>query len=1132
MVTYRCSSARCALASEHFLPVVAAALGFECPECHSALAADGEDTWSLRISSEPQLWPSIEASYLPFFAADEISRLRSLFRDGQIYGAILQLRDVLEVLLKLPVLFGASRIYSFGDTSAAEREFLFSIISKPLSLGDWRAIAAKSLAEEVRLPNTVREIISKIAQLFDQQQIPTWRNNTIGHGALGFDTDSALRSDIKKKLSTIANHLRAVAQLYGNVDVHVGLAGQMLSLRGRKPDVLANASSALYLTAGSDVWPIYPYVHLIDGGIFFFDAYYHYRHHTTALLNYTDGRKRLEKLQQLAELYEHLVLTTRLKIAGSDFEPQILSKRQDDLLVRDWQPEELVEPSALVSWVRTSLDTYDKGVFLLQMERGCGKTTFCRYVDGLGASRTTFDHTVVRVHYGNDLYGYLPGNFVWSVTDGFRTEERGSNSIIGNIPYFSPNAEDKPRALVEHLEFFLTQRRRLFGDQRLLLVIDAIDETPLGGLAPIMEFLPNADVLDSGIFILITARIDSELQAGVRERITKLSTTSRLVVTRDEPANQRLLTGYLRKTNIHEALWERLLAISERRFLYLRTLISALSLFEAKTMDGLPKGGELIEALLEKLSRIYGPRHYEHLSEIISVLAFAYEPLSLQEICFLISEPYPSLRTSAFLRDISGLLRVDRDDGGNVYSIGHEEVSTTLRMRFAERQRLFVELWVGALRDDIAGLLDHPSFGLDYLLAHFVEYAPGAAADLTFARLASRLVTYSARDEGSATFERRRRLILLSAFRWLDLQSNSAAYVSSAAIVQPGILAEVLERRLTEGDSTLLALARDADLSDPSTFVFFRVLAASAYHTQNYRGAVTLADKLYSRTRLPIDLINLALMLKGTDTAVDGAYTMARSRQIVDELASGDYAPLLTPMQRGYLLYTIGRVFSDTIEHVDDAMAILMDGLKAFEATGHELSILALKNAIALSLFDSGDFRRAATAAQEIVAAMRVKPALFPKDAYQAATINFYILSFLADEEQPDPFEMMAISSWEIRAFHINNRFLVEYLKGNSIAAEALAAECLRLTEDRKGVYSRAAILNNAGVVFRRSSDLAAAHEICKRSGYSVGEAITGYNLGLQYSSPHGVIRRELGLLWPCVKNFDILAFAEPMISA
>ena len=1131
MVTYRCSSARCPLATEHFLPVVAAALGFECPECHSALAMDGDDTWSLRISSDPLLWPSVETGYLPFFAVDEISRLRSLFKGGQTYGAILQLRDVLEVLLKLPVLFGASRIYSLGDTSPAEREFLFAIISKPLSLGDWREIAAKSLAKEVRLPNTVREIISKIARLFDQQQVPTWRNNTIGHGALGFDTDSALRSDIEKKLSAIADHLRAVAQLYGAVDVRADFGEQTFSLRERKPSALENASSVLSLTAGSEEWPIYPYMHLIDGGIFFFDAYYHYRHHTTALLNYTDGRKRLEKLRQLAELYEHLVLTTRLKITTRDFEPQILSKRQDDLLVRDWQPEDLVEPSALVSWIRTSLETYDKGVFLLQMERGCGKTSFCRFIDGLGASRTTFDHTAVRVHYGNDLYGYLPGNFAWSVTDGFRTEERGSNSIIGNIPYFSPNAEDKPRALAEHLDFFLTQRRRLFSDRRLLLVIDAIDETPLGGLAPIIDFLPNPNVLDSGIFILVTARINAELQAGVRERIANLSTTSRLVVTRDETANLRLLTGYLRKTNIHKALWERLLAISERRFLYLRTLVSALSLFDAKTTDDLPKGGALTEALLEKLGRIYGPRHYEHLLEIVSVLAFAYEPLSLEEICFLISEPYPSLRTSAFLRDISGLLRVDRADRGNVYSIGHEEVSRTLRTRFAERQRQFVELWIGALRDDIAGLLDHPSFGLDYLLAHFLDYAPSAGADLSLAYLASRLVTYSARDEGSATFERRRRLILLSAFRWLNLQNNSAAYVSSAGMVRPTVLAEVLERRLTEGDSTLLALLRDADLSDPSTLVFFRVLAASAYHTQNYKGAVTLADKLYFRTRRPIDLINLALMLKGTDTAVDGAYTMARSRQIVDELASGDYTPSLTPTQRGYLLYTIGRVFSDTMEHVNDAMPILVEGLKAFEATGDELSILALKNAIALSLFDSGDFRRAAAAAQEIVAAMRAKPALFPKNAYQAATINSYILLFLAGEEEPDPYETTTISSWEIRAFHINNRFLVEYLKGNNAAAETLAAECLRVTEDRKGVYSRAAILNNAGVVYRRNSDLAAAHEICRRSGYSVGEAITGHNLGLEYPSPQGVIRTELGLLWPCVKNFDILAFAEPTIS-
>src|SRR5262249_36753382 len=99
MISYSCSLPSCRIADEHLLPIIAEALNFQCPECGNALEQRDEDSWSLTLSSDPQLWPAVDS--LPFFARDEIVRLRDLFRHGQIYGAILQLKDVLEVLLKL-----------------------------------------------------------------------------------------------------------------------------------------------------------------------------------------------------------------------------------------------------------------------------------------------------------------------------------------------------------------------------------------------------------------------------------------------------------------------------------------------------------------------------------------------------------------------------------------------------------------------------------------------------------------------------------------------------------------------------------------------------------------------------------------------------------------------------------------------------------------------------------------------------------------------------------------------------------------------------------------------------------------------------------------------------------------------
>ena len=1123
MISYRCSVRGCPVAGERLLPVVAEALHFECPECHGALEPDGHHPWSLTIADEPRFWPEREYVQLPFFVAAEIERLRELFKTDQSYGAILQIRDVLEVLLKLPVLLAASRILSREDPSAGERDFLYALIEKALTLGDWHRISGLAMAADVRMPSAIRRVIADMEKLFRDHQVPHWRNETIGHGALGFDTDAELRSELESKVLAIADHLRAVAHDYGRLDVQAEENGSPISLRGKRPAALGNVSGNLSVAIDDERWPIFPYIHLIDGGIFFFDAYYHRRLHNTALLNYTDGHKRRERFRRLAELYEHLVLTTRLKVAATDFEPQIRTRDQEQIYQRDWEPEDIVAPTALINWLGTALNQERKGVFVLQMERGCGKTTFCQYIDGLRKSPHTFEATAIRVHYGNDLYGYIPGTFTWNVTDSFRMDRHGAKFITGNIPFLSPAAPDKQRALAEHLEFFLIQRGRLHRDRRIVLVIDAVDENPLQGEAPILDFIPVPESLEEGIFILVTARVDDELQPAIRRRIADLAATRRLAITRSDPANLGPLETYLRKTKTPKALWDHFLAISERRFLYLRTLVGAMTLFEAKRPEELPRGGAMIEAFLDNLGRIYG-RHSEHLYDIASALAYAYEALSVEEICFLVGERYPSLRTSAFLRDLSGMLRVDRSDRGNVYSIGHEEVATALRHRFLVRQEILVRPWVDSLRSGAGDLLEEPSLGMDYFLAYADDYAAWSGADLAAPVLAHLFVQYACRDDASqGTLERRRRLILLTAFRWLDRDADPAAYLAEGMRVPTPALVEVLEQRLAENDLTLSRLLARPDLSTPSARKFFAALAASAYRTHDYSSAVVLADSLYAVSQSTSDLINLALMLKGTDTNLNGTYTMARARAIADHLLAGRHADDLTASQRGYVLYTIGRVFCDTMEHVSEALPLFEESLQAFESIGDELGALAVKNSIAISLPDAGDFHKAAATIREVVAALLAKSGSFPAHVVQAALVNSYILSFLADAEIAEPIEASSIGKWEVQAYHLNNRFIVEHAKGNAREAEMFASQCLRLTADHAGIYSRAAILNNNGVAYGRRSDILSARDICLASGYSIGAAITGYNLGLTTVAPKGVLRGRAGLFWPCSKNFDML---------
>src|SRR4029077_16093677 len=599
--------------------------------------------------------------------------------------------------------------------------------------------------------------------------------------------------------------------------------------------------------------------------------------------------------------------------------------------------------------------------------------------------------------------------------------------------------------------------------------------------------------------------------------------TSRLTVARDDPANVQALHALLRKTKPPAALWDHFLAISERRLLYLRALLAALALFEAGTAERLPRGSALIEALLDRLGRIYG-KHAEHLYDISCTIAFAYEALSIEELCFLLSERFPSLRTAAFLRDINGMLRVDRSELGNVYSIGHEEVANGLRRRFGARHHALIRTWCDSLRGEIGDLADAASPGLDYFLAHIDDYAAAIGLDIFSAELVQNLVGYALREDAATPFLRRRRSMLLAAFRWLDRANDPTSYIATGARVPAAVLEHVLEQRLAEGDATLSALLDSADrFLAPIHFDFFRALAVSAYHTERYSRAVALGDRLYSLSGMTADLVNLALMLKGTDSQLDDGYTMSRARHIANQLTAGKHAHDLRPFQRGLVLYTVGRVFCDTLEHLHEAIPTFEESLLAFETAKDDVAALTVRNAIAISLIDIGDFSGANTLMQAVVAMMRDQSDRLPRHAYQAALVNSYILSFLANGRAEDELDTSTISKWEIRAYHLNNQFLVAFTEGNEAAAGALAAPCRVIVDEHRVVYSRAALLNNTGVIYGRREDLIMAHEICKKSGYSMGETITGCNLGLDYPVPKGVLRSPKGLLWPCAKNFDVL---------
>lgn len=144
-----------------------------------------------------------------------------MFERGQVYGAVLQLKDLLEVLIKFPVLLTTAQIYhKQGGRSASENKLLAALLQKSLSLGDWDRIA-NTLKKSSLAPSPLHRILEHICTIYNKYQITNWRNTEIGHGALAFAEDEKFQQDLKEKVELIAQHLSEYAICYQNISLLV-----------------------------------------------------------------------------------------------------------------------------------------------------------------------------------------------------------------------------------------------------------------------------------------------------------------------------------------------------------------------------------------------------------------------------------------------------------------------------------------------------------------------------------------------------------------------------------------------------------------------------------------------------------------------------------------------------------------------------------------------------------------------------------------------------------------------------------------------------------------------------------------------------------------------------------------------
>lgn len=654
-----------------------------CRYCGERQNAIEKRKWSSSIFERFSF--SLETQF-PFILKEEYERIFQLLDDGQTYGAVLQMRDVYEVALKFPVIIALAYICSKEKLSEVEYRVVAMAVEKELSSGTWHEIL-RLLLQTVEEPALLR-LLQETDELWSwdgqrgirgrRKKINTytgfshWRNATIGHGALAFDDQTEFQVQFEKMIELLNVYMEMTEEEYAHLAIQIENGHALVHISGKEVS-------------------LYPFAVVLENSIYFFDAFL-YGKRKYDILNYQSAEKiSRNKDTQEEKQIESLYAKTQAYLSNLLQESKLSQNR--NVLYADWhttEEEQLLEKSVfakrlhkieyLTDWLDMAVKSHHK-LFLLAMQSGMGKSTWCRTFDKKYCGDTEeLDDYEVKVVYINKFYNKTESSILMSIQDALMLNAYGEKTIkMDNPRYLNKNAKDKKKELAELLEFY---RKKMYEvgawkKEKLLLVLDGLDEIYEGSL---LDWIPTEELLGEHIKILFTARYDDRFSEKVKE-ITNatgksFTASNHLLVTDQTSENTKILLEYLYQymKKQHVKLSDNdirfLLDKSQYNFLKLNSLLQIVKRDGVK----LPQDENYYVFLLEQLTNLYSEKFAREVTKVLGVLAMVKHPMNIFELSQVLGKESPDYMLAAHLNDLQSFLVVEYLDGNAYYAIAHDEI--------------------------------------------------------------------------------------------------------------------------------------------------------------------------------------------------------------------------------------------------------------------------------------------------------------------------------------------------------------------------------------------------------------------------------------------------------------------------
>lgn len=620
------------------------------------------------------LWQQSVLNEWPAPIAHEYQQLKNILNDGLFIAAIFQLKDVVEITIKVSAITMYQWLHHTVPYLEELQEVRKELFMKQLSLGSWlqltRTVAqlildneaankdlGKQLATWLYSPVAARDESSakpkpkQTAALKLLNDMVNWRNDEIGHGALRLKTEE-LWDDFTQKLEKL-HQVLIDGDPWQNTTLYtinsddkdlkpkplIGWDSIIQRHDQLTPMTLSeHQTSSQYVTVSylddsktdsqAITISLSPYIqahtckHCSLQDIFIYDSHNRQRFYH---LDYLSGHRikladhevpALKREVEQAQL--HLVDDEDANLKQPALNQSVVNLLEEKSLESSYQP-----PTYLRTALSEFIDIHEKGLFWLQSPAHTGKSIFVHSLDYKVNKTPLLDDLIaVKFHIRRE-FRYFAHHFVESLTGQLKT---AFNLTSGTEQLPEIDLSEGKLSLVNWLNRWW-QVSRKSDTHRLLIAIDGLDEigeperTENGIQTSILDILPsNTEIkhLNDGIYLLLTSRKVTDCPNWMQDKIKeRLSNIDGLIITLKHPDYIDLLHQYF-KQHLKEQL--KLLSAEQKDELFATLIEKAESRFlYFSLLVGLINEQQLNRDQLQQLpagERLYG--HYiQNLEQVL-----------------------------------------------------------------------------------------------------------------------------------------------------------------------------------------------------------------------------------------------------------------------------------------------------------------------------------------------------------------------------------------------------------------------------------------------------------------------------------------------------------------------------------